>query len=553
MKRLSFIAVALGIVACMATSARASAIINAGSSGSGVTVYPATATASFPYGISGSTVVITSMTVNQLNVATYGPPYSVDPSSIPIHIGDAYTSHEGGGVVVARTLSGTLNDYNGFQVYDVYETNGDNSSAGFSSRGSTAGGFNMRNLIGFESAVLHASTGVLANAYGYYADFTNNGGSTTIVYDYFADDVTGSGYVGPLYGFYVAPLTKGTSRFAFYNAGTAPSYFGGSIAIGTTTPVYPFQVGSATPFPGQNAAVVVSSTIGGPSNARAFADYSVMQAAAGTAYAGFDERVLTAGTSSYDHIAAFQANVGNGSVGTLGKNYSFYSSPAANAGVTSQVFGFYADDTAGAGSVTEQYGVYVATQTKGSTKFPIYVADATNPSFLGGGANMNTKKVTNMGTPTVATDAATKAYVDASTFTQHYFQFASTTSSTGKSTTSSSYVATNLAGTITGVNSAHKVKVSVSADCANANENAANLYLTIKRNGTDLDFTSGQALQQWGGTLTAQLGAGCSFFVVDNTPDSGTNQYIVYIKNSNASTTMTFGTGGTSMTMEEVN
>ncbi len=157
------------------------------------------------------------------------------------------------------------------------------------------------------------------------------------------------------------------------------------IGIGNTNASYPIQVGGTAPSAGQNAQVVVSSTFAGSGNGHGFAEYSVFQAAAGGAYAGYDSRVLTAGTSNYDHVVSFQSNIGNGSSGVLSKNYSFYSSPAANAGTTTNVYGLFADDTAGAGAVTNQYGVYISTLTKGTTKYPIYVADVVNPSYMPGG------------------------------------------------------------------------------------------------------------------------------------------------------------------------
>jgi len=47
---------------------------------------------------------------------------------------------------------------------------------------------------------------------------------------------SGSGSIVANYGLYLEPQTVGTSNFQIYSEGTAPSYFAGSVGIGTTSP-----------------------------------------------------------------------------------------------------------------------------------------------------------------------------------------------------------------------------------------------------------------------------------------------------------------------------
>ena len=60
---------------------------------------------------------------------------------------------------------------------------------------------------------------------------------------FYADDISGG--TSANYGYYSA-LTVGSGKYAFYGAGTASSYFGGNVGIGSTTPAYGLSIDIVT-------------------------------------------------------------------------------------------------------------------------------------------------------------------------------------------------------------------------------------------------------------------------------------------------------------------
>lgn len=76
---------------------------------------------------------------------------------------------------------------------------------------------------------------------GFYSGLTVSSGTITSAYGYRAADSAGAGAVTTQYGFYCDALTKGSTNWGVYIAGSTPSYFGGNVGIGVT-PSYKLDV-----------------------------------------------------------------------------------------------------------------------------------------------------------------------------------------------------------------------------------------------------------------------------------------------------------------------
>ena len=84
----------------------------------------------------------------------------------------------------------------------------------------------------------------MSNYYGLYNSLgLSNAGTVDNTYGFYTTDNGGNGTIGNNYGVYVTNLSSGSSsNYAIYTAGTTESYFGGSVGIGTTSPLAKFDV-----------------------------------------------------------------------------------------------------------------------------------------------------------------------------------------------------------------------------------------------------------------------------------------------------------------------
>lgn len=95
----------------------------------------------------------------------------------------------------------------------------------------------------YAAAKTAASAFTCASVYNAYIDNSTKGSGSTITSQYgvyVADQTQGTNN----YGFYSA-VSSGTNKWAFYGAGTATSYFGGNVGIGTTAPSVPLMVANS--------------------------------------------------------------------------------------------------------------------------------------------------------------------------------------------------------------------------------------------------------------------------------------------------------------------
>jgi hypothetical protein len=86
-------------------------------------------------------------------------------------------------------------------------------------------------------------------------------GKTTYAAVYYAP--TPSGNIDNVYGFYMDPITSGNiSKWGFYQVGTEPNHFGGSIGIGTTQPSSTLHIYQGGALQVGNSTLYASSTSG---------------------------------------------------------------------------------------------------------------------------------------------------------------------------------------------------------------------------------------------------------------------------------------------------
>lgn len=88
-------------------------------------------------------------------------------------------------------------------------------------------------------ATVGATTGNVTAMYSFKADAQNNKatGVVTNRYGLYVTDLVGGGTLTNQYGIYIPALTAGgTANWALYNAGAAPSYFGGAVRVGDAAP-----------------------------------------------------------------------------------------------------------------------------------------------------------------------------------------------------------------------------------------------------------------------------------------------------------------------------
>lgn len=154
------------------------------------------------------------------------------------------------------------------------------------------------------------------------------------------------------------------------------------------------------------------------------------------------------------------------------------------------------------------------------------------PTAANADCSMNSHKITSLANGAASSDAAAFGQVNLLSAPLQ------ATSSTIKSTTSTSYVDTNVSQVITPSSSSSRVRIKVSGVLANNNVTGTGVtFLTIARNGTDLSAGNGFAAIETrtnGETPVA-------FEYIDSPATTGATTYTARIKVDNASNTGSFG------------
>lgn len=153
---------------------------------------------------------------------------------------------------------------------------------------------------------------------------------------------------------------------------------------GANTVLAPRFEGNATNDSGTPDAIFrVNRTHTGAASPHSFRDQTAFNpVTAGVSACSYDAQMTSGGTANQDHTIAFQSrNIHSGS-GTLTDFWGFGSFNVANGPVTNS-YGAYVATLTGSGAVTNEYGFYCANLTKGTNKYPIFIANNLGTNRIG--------------------------------------------------------------------------------------------------------------------------------------------------------------------------
>ena len=206
------------------------------------------------------------------------------------------------------------------------------------------------------------------------AGFTSGGGliGATINYGFFAGNTAAVTSGKTAYGFYSAVNTAsgGGTTWAFYGAGTANSYFGGSVGVGATVLT--------------NVGLRMGRNITGSTSSFGVDLLATVQSDVTTAAFGYNTGISTQAASFstiIQHFRAAQGTIGAGS--SITTQIGFNSTSLNIDGVLN--YGFNAGDTSAVTTGKTAYGFYSAINiaTGGGTTYAFYGA-GTAPNYFGG-------------------------------------------------------------------------------------------------------------------------------------------------------------------------
>lgn len=190
---------------------------------------------------------------------------------------------------------------------------------------------------------------------------------------------------------------------------------------------------------------------------------------------------------------------------------------------------------AGSGTVTSVTGTanQIAVATGTTTPVISLTSPLTLPGAMtaGGAIAMGANKITGLANGTASTDAAAFGQLKV-------IQIAAIiTSTTLKSTTSTTFVDTNLTGSITPTSSSNRVLIFASGPLSSNNVVPTTVSATLARSGTNIAGSAG--MQEDSVALNHTLP--CSLMYIDSPATTSSTTYSVQIKTGNGSTTASFG------------
>lgn len=215
----------------------------------------------------------------------------------PLHVGERSVINSAAAQVLishgVNNSTGTGNAH-GFSDSSNINRSGPIGYNSYDARIDFSGSQNYDHYVAFQALPTYGSSGTITNFYGSFTGLTVTNGVVTNNYAGYAQDPTGAGAITNNYGFYVENLAKGsTLNYAFYSAGSTPSYLGGNLEVDGY-----IQVGGKTSAYGgiaRNGAgvriVKGDNSADGSLTAGTVASTGYIEAAAGS-YIGFANRTI---------------------------------------------------------------------------------------------------------------------------------------------------------------------------------------------------------------------------------------------------------------------
>lgn len=159
---------------------------------------------------------------------------------------------------------------------------------------------------------------------------------------------------------------------------------------GSNTVLAPRFEGNTTTDAGTPDAVFrVNRTHTGSTSPHSFRDQTVFNpSSAGVAACSYDAALTSSGSQNQDHTIGFQARNAHGGSGTLSYLQGFGSYLIADGPVTNS-HGLEINSVTGAGTVANEYGIYIKNLTKGTNKYPIFIANNLGTNSIGANTNFN--------------------------------------------------------------------------------------------------------------------------------------------------------------------
>lgn len=284
--------------------ANASSTIGGGTATGGLTISGGATTTGNAYfagnvGV-GTTSIPATFTVNGMSNADtptgyhqtwFGPQSLDDPAGVfsnPLYnTANVFAAHHASSTQISfGTLSWSQNSASG---------NGSIALTGYVVDDHSSG--TVVNDQGVHSTVYLNATADTQKAMAYVADLSKYGsGTLTSAYGFYVGDLTyGAGTVSNAYGLYINNTWNASSSWAIYSGATAPSYFGGNVGIGTTSPQAKLSIsgGDLLLDRGGNTTGYGSTiTIGGARNT------------SGTDFAAIDFKNYDSNDGAADYVAA---------------------------------------------------------------------------------------------------------------------------------------------------------------------------------------------------------------------------------------------------------
>lgn len=184
---------------------------------------------------------------------------SAGTSTMPLLVTDANCGgcqvDSESGIVLAKVSDDRAVNIHGFVNANVIQKTGTISPTSHNSykdNSSFAGANAFGHHSSFENNFQFGGSTTLGQAYGWYDKYTTSSGTTGSRYGFYMEEATGAGAITAQYALYVPTLTKGTSNYALYVAGSTPTHFRGAVqfasgsgSAGAKTPTVGFFHGSS--------------------------------------------------------------------------------------------------------------------------------------------------------------------------------------------------------------------------------------------------------------------------------------------------------------------